>query len=120
MLKEAYEEALRLLKEHRATLDKIAEFLITKETITGKEFMKIYRECEGIAEPEETEIATVAEPHPEQALPEEVYDDSVELPKIRGPFTREELTNGNVRIKDSGDRSDGDDSDEYWDRIRRV
>ena len=120
MLKEAYEEALRLLKEHRATLDKIAEFLITKETITGKEFMKIYRECEGIAEPEETETATVAEPHPEQALPEEVYDDSVELPKIRGPFTREELTNGNVRIKDSGDRSDGDDSDEYWDRIRRV
>ena len=120
MLKAAYEEAKRLLKEHRATLDKIAEFLITKETITGKEFMKIYRECEGIAEPEETEIATVAEPHPEQALPEEVYDDSVELPKIRGPFTREELTNGNVRIKDSGDRSDGDDSDEYWDRIRRV
>ena len=53
MLKEAYAEAKRLLSEHRDTMDKIAEFLIEKETITGKEFMKIYRECEGIPEPEE-------------------------------------------------------------------
>ena len=53
MLKEAYVEAKRLLSEHRETMDKIAEFLIEKETITGKEFMKIYRECEGIPEPEE-------------------------------------------------------------------
>lgn len=53
MLKEAYAEAKRLLSEHRETMDKIAEFLIEKETITGKEFMKIYRECEGIPEPEE-------------------------------------------------------------------
>ena len=53
MLKEAYAEAKRLLSEHRETMDKIADFLIEKETITGKEFMKIYRECEGIPEPEE-------------------------------------------------------------------
>ena len=36
-------------------MDKIAEFLIEKETITGKEFMKIFRECKGLPEPEEEE-----------------------------------------------------------------
>lgn len=55
MLKEAYEEAKRLLTENREALDKIADFLIEKETITGKEFMKIFREVKGIEEPEEGE-----------------------------------------------------------------
>ena len=50
MLKEAYEEAKKLLSEHRESLDKIAAFLIEKETITGKEFMKIFHEVEEIAE----------------------------------------------------------------------
>ena len=50
MMKEAYEEAKKLLSEHRESLDKIAAFLIEKETITGKEFMKIFHEVEGIAE----------------------------------------------------------------------
>ena len=48
MLKNAYEEAKRLLEEHRSSLDKIADFLIEKETITGKEFMDIFYEVEGI------------------------------------------------------------------------
>lgn len=52
MLKKAYDEAKSLLVEHRASLDKIADFLIEKETITGKEFMKIFYEVEGI-DPEE-------------------------------------------------------------------
>ena len=42
ILKEAYDEAKQLLTENRECLDKIAEFLIEKETITGKEFMEIY------------------------------------------------------------------------------
>ncbi len=50
ILKASYEEAKRLLTEHRKTLDQIAEFLIEKETITGKEFMKIFHEVEGIRE----------------------------------------------------------------------
>lgn len=53
MLKAAYEEAKRLLRENREALDKISEFLIEKETITGKEFMKILRKVQGIEEPEE-------------------------------------------------------------------
>nr|WP_294491317.1 ATP-dependent zinc metalloprotease FtsH [uncultured Mediterraneibacter sp.] len=55
MLKGAYAEAKRLLAENREALDKISAFLIEKETITGKEFMKIFREVKGIAEPEESE-----------------------------------------------------------------
>lgn len=43
ILKESYAEAKRLLSENRECLDKIAEFLIEKETITGKEFMEIFR-----------------------------------------------------------------------------
>lgn len=57
MLKAAYEEAKRLLTENREALDKIAAFLIEKETITGKEFMKIFREVKGIKEPEEDSSA---------------------------------------------------------------
>ena len=53
MLKESYEQALALLRENREVMDKLAEFLIEKETITGKEFMKIFREIKGIPEPEE-------------------------------------------------------------------
>lgn len=48
ILKSSYEEAKRLLSEHRSSLDKIAVFLIEKETITGKEFMQIFYEVEGI------------------------------------------------------------------------
>ncbi len=55
MLKEAYEEAKSLLMDNRDVMDKIAEFLIEKETITGKEFMKILREMKGLPEPPEKE-----------------------------------------------------------------
>ena len=55
MLKAAYAEAKRLLGENREALDKIAAFLIEKETITGKEFMKIFRQVKGIPEPDENE-----------------------------------------------------------------
>ena len=48
MLKDAYEEAKQLLRDHRQSLDRIAAFLIEKETITGKEFMEIFHEAEGI------------------------------------------------------------------------
>ena len=53
ILKESYDEALRLLRENREVMDRLAEFLIEKETITGKEFMQIFRKIKGIPEPEE-------------------------------------------------------------------
>ncbi|MBP3926752.1 MAG: ATP-dependent zinc metalloprotease FtsH [Clostridium sp.] len=53
ILKDSYEEAKRLLSENRDAMDQIAAFLIEKETITGKEFMKIFRQVKGIPEPGE-------------------------------------------------------------------
>ena len=58
MLEEAHKEALRLLSENREALDKIAAFLIERETITGEEFMKIFREIQ-------KEKAEAAAPNPE-------------------------------------------------------
>ncbi|MCM0662622.1 ATP-dependent zinc metalloprotease FtsH [Coprococcus sp. B2-R-112] len=56
ILKAAYDQALALLADNRDCLDKIAAFLIERETITGKEFMKIFREVKGIPD-SETELA---------------------------------------------------------------
>ena len=54
ILKKSYDEALKILRENKDVMDKLAEFLIEKETITGKEFMKILREIKGL--PEKVEI----------------------------------------------------------------
>lgn len=53
ILKECYDKAEKLLEGNKDVLDKIAEYLIKEETITGKEFMRIYREIKGIPEEEE-------------------------------------------------------------------
>lgn len=53
ILKESYDTALTLLRENRELMDKLAEFLIEKETITGKEFMEIFRKEKGLPDPEE-------------------------------------------------------------------
>ena len=56
LLHYSYEEAKRLLNEHREALDKIAGYLISRETMTGKEFMKIFRAVEkGLEIPENLE-----------------------------------------------------------------
>lgn len=55
ILKDSYKEAKKLLKENRTLMDKLAAHLIEKETITGKEFMKIFRKEKGLPEPKEDE-----------------------------------------------------------------
>lgn len=55
LLKTCYEEAKEMLSGNRELMDKLAAHLIEKETISGKEFMKIYRQEKGIPEPEETD-----------------------------------------------------------------
>lgn len=81
ILKEAYAEAKRLLAEHRETMDQIAEFLIEKETITGKEFMKIFRKCEGLPEPEGEQAAeeVVAEETSEREVKEAAPEQKKEI-----------------------------------------
>ena len=60
MLKAAYEEAKRLLSENRRAMDLIADFLIEKETITGKEFMEIFHKVQA-GEDVEVQAEEVAE-----------------------------------------------------------
>ncbi|MCI6888473.1 MAG: ATP-dependent zinc metalloprotease FtsH, partial [Lachnospiraceae bacterium] len=72
ILKESYAEAKRLLSENREVMDQIAEFLIEKETITGKEFMEIFRRCKGTSEQAEAdETARVTQKEPEKDLEKE-------------------------------------------------
>ena len=66
MLKNAYEEAKRLLSENRKALDEIAAFLIEKETITGKEFMDIFHKVQGNAATSKENL---------EALPEAEFDE---------------------------------------------
>ncbi len=81
ILRESYEEAKRLLMENREALDKIAEYLIEKETITGKEFMRIFREVKGLPDPEAKETAEVlAEPTVEETtVTEPIAEETVNV-----------------------------------------
>ena len=53
IINSSYDDAMRMLTENREVLDKISDHLYEHETITGKEFMQIFRELKGIPEPEE-------------------------------------------------------------------
>ena len=93
ILKESYEEAKRLLSENREIMDKIAEFLIEKETITGKEFMKIFRECKGIKE-DGSENQTPAEKLEAEVTEEEAErkaEESVSVSKSAEPAAESEV-----------------------------
>jgi cell division protease FtsH len=81
ILKECYGEALGMLRENREVMDKIADHLIAKETITGKEFMKIYREAKGIPEPEETKTPLKEEPTSNPVSLEKPQDGVESTPK---------------------------------------
>ena len=77
ILKEAYDKALALLADNRDCLDKIAAFLIERETITGKEFMKIFREVKGIQDPEAEKSEENASNSSENDLETDVQAESV-------------------------------------------
>jgi cell division protease FtsH len=49
VLKKSYKKALKMIRDNEKTLDAIAEYLIREETITGKQFMKIFHELHGTA-----------------------------------------------------------------------
>lgn len=70
LLHDSYKKAKKLLKENRDIMDKLAAHLIEKETITGKEFMKIFRKEKGLPEPEEKEPERFKDKKEENASPE--------------------------------------------------
>lgn len=75
LLHYSYEEAKRLLNEHREALDKIAEYLIRRETITGREFMKIFRAVErGLEIPENLDELPDFDKKDEEKQPETEVD----------------------------------------------
>ncbi len=83
ILQVAYDEAKELLSAHRKALDKIAAYLIEKETITGKEFMRIFHEVEGTnPQVEEKEARISMNP---------VEGDESEAEGIEGPVIEEPL-----------------------------
>lgn len=104
ILKESYEQAKQMLSENRELMDKLAAFLIEKETITGKEFMEIFRREKGLPEPEEkkkdaepgqtvpeikfpTEVRMTEEPKPEESEEEP----KPEEPENKGIFSNMDL-----------------------------
>ena len=88
MLKASYEEAKRLLSANRDALDKIAAFLIEKETITGKEFMKIFREVKGIPEPEEADGEKKEEQESGRILMKPTETQAAEPETVKEPETQ--------------------------------
>lgn len=118
ILRESYDKALEMLRENRDIMDKLADFLIEKETITGKEFMKIFREEKGIPEPEETkkdadeaergttvdvtvgddvvEVEAMAETTPEN-VPEDAAATPEETPEGNADADEESPSDGSTR-----------------------
>ena len=85
LLKESYEEAKRLLSENRDVLDKIAAYLIEKETITGKEFMEIYRREKGLPDPEEEKKDKAEETAEAEAPKAETVNEAASEPAPEPP-----------------------------------
>ena len=100
ILKESYEEAKRLLSENRDVMDQIAAFLIEKETITGKEFMKIFHKAKGIEESEEPERS-----------------EKTENKKIEESVKTEEATTENIKTEEQNveDKKTDDSQDPLFD-----
>ncbi len=83
ILKDSYDEAVRLLQENRDILNEISEYLYEHETITGKEFMKIFRKLKGIPDetPENTET--------EEMIQEDLEEDYLEVNTLEEPLPEE-------------------------------
>ena len=110
LLHYSYEEAKRLLNEHREALDKIAGYLISRETITGKEFMKIFRAVEkGIEIPENLDELPDEEVKTEEKKENQEKVQKPELVEVQV----EEQNTGDAAVSDETvvDETDNHESD---------
>ena len=73
ILKQSYDQAKKILSEHRKAMDEIAAFLIEKETITGKEFMEILHRVEGTDVTEQNQEGRISE-RPHESRPDETSE----------------------------------------------
>lgn len=110
LIQSCYDEAKKLLTENMEALDQISEYLYDHETITGKEFMKIFRKIKGIPEPEEDENSVADRLQGEAAhkASEEVTDKADdshdETPNIKNNSS-EEKTDTDVKVEPKADGS---------------
>lgn len=106
LLHYSYEEAKRLLNEHREALDKIAGYLISRETITGKEFMKIFRAVEkGLEIPENLDDLPDEEVKTEEKSEEKTEMKTENIEVVRDP----EVTGVQEKTLNTGDATISDD-----------
>ncbi len=110
ILKESYEKALEMLKENRQIMDKLAEFLIEKETITGKEFMAIFRREKGLPEPEESTKGEKGEPGRAESDKEQ-SDERVSASEMKSA-ERPEVIEMSGPVEDSGANEEPVNSEE--------
>lgn len=118
LLHYSYEEAKRLLNEHREALDKIAGYLISRETITGKEFMKIFRAVEkGLEIPENLDDLPDEDVKAEEKSEENTEMKTENIEAVRDPevtgMQEETLNTGDATISDDvvADETDNHVSD---------
>ena len=118
LLHYSYEEAKRLLNEHREELDKIAGYLISRETITGKEFMKIFRAVEkGLEIPENLDDLPDEDVKAEEKSEEKTEMKTENIEAVRDPevtgVQEETLNTGDATISDDvvADETDNHVSD---------
>ena len=118
LLHYSYEEAKRLLNEHREALDKIAGYLISRETITGKEFMKIFRAVEkGLEIPENLDDLPDEDVKAEEKSEEKTEMKTETIEAVRDPevtgVQEETLNTGDATISDDvvADETDNHVSD---------
>ncbi len=100
ILKESYDTALALLRENIPLMEKLAEHLLEKETITGKEFMEIYRREKGLPDPEKESGDNSPELEETKEQPEESPSEQSESPSSQqqpGIFSNTVITDQDNR-----------------------
>jgi cell division protease FtsH len=78
VIKSCHQKALDIIRSNREALDKISDYLISKETITGEEFMKILNEVDGVEVKEDIK-EEVKEDIVKEDIKEETIEDKGEL-----------------------------------------
>ena len=113
ILKDSYDQAKKLLSEHRQAMNRIAEFLIEKETITGKEFMDLFYEVEGIdpSEVKKEKEARIKENPTEENPTEEIPVQTEDLPKEEPVQAEEPSEKESVQTSAQTDENPAEESE---------
>ena len=106
MLKKAYDKAKEMLQGDRELMDKLADYLIEKETITGKEFMQIFRREKGIPEPVEEDKKPVSGDAPKAE--DGTSDDKSEISAEKSGVKEADAADPSDKKDDAEETADGD------------